>query len=100
MNILTKLKAKRVRIASSIGAAVSAIPVLAIAASAEDVPSSASSGIESVITSAGETLTTQFSALVSTMVPILIGIAVAGLGMYAVIYLFKMAKSFFAKAAG
>lgn len=68
----------------------------AIAASAED----GSSSVTSVITNAGSQLTSEFTNLASTVAPILIGIGVVGLGIYAVVYLFKMAKKFFGKAAG
>lgn len=70
---------------------------MALAASAEEPTSGAD--LKSVIDTAGTTLSEQFTILVQTLVPTLIGIAVVGLGLYACIYLFKMAKKFFNHAA-
>ena len=38
-------------------------------------------------------------ALVQALVPVVIGVAVAGLGMYAVIQLFRLGKKLFGTAA-
>lgn len=84
------------RIACGLGAAVGACASIAVSACAE----SSSSDIESVVSSAGETLKSEFVTLVGVLVPILVGIAVVGLSLYAIIYLFKMAKKFFGEAAG
>lgn len=73
---------------------------LAVSASAEGETSGSSNHMSSVINSAGTSLSEEFSNLVTAIVPVLIGIAMVGLGLYAVIYLFKMAKKFFAQAAG
>lgn len=73
--------------------------IMSVAASAEG-EATGSTDIGSIITSAGNTLKSEFTTLVSTLVPVLIGIAVVGLGLYACIYLFRMAKKFFSKAAG
>lgn len=70
--------------------------VSAIVASADD----GSSAVSKVITDAGSQLTTEFTNLASSVAPVLISIGVVGLGIYAVVYLFKMAKKFFGKAAG
>lgn len=75
--------------------------VLTVAASA--VPAfaeSETSSVSTVISDAGTQLTSEFTNLASTVAPILISIGVVGLGIYAVVYLFKMAKKFFGKAAG
>lgn len=69
----------------------------AIAASAEG---GATTGLEQVINAAGDTLKEQFTTLVQTLCPILVSIGVTALGMFAIVYLFKMCKSFFKKAAG
>ena len=80
--------------------AVSAVAAITtIAASAEET-ATATADITSVITTAGNTLTQQFTTLVNTLVPVAIGIGVIGLGLYACIHLFKIAKKFFAQAAG
>ncbi len=90
-------KAKRVAALVSAGAITA---IMTVCASAEDGATSASSGMQSIINNAGATLKDEFTTLVSTLVPVLIGIAVVGLSLYACIYLFKMAKKFFSKAAG
>lgn len=78
--------------------AVSAVAVVSTAvASAEETTNT---GITEVINTAGTTLTAQFTTLVNTLVPVAVSIGVVGLGLYACIYLFKIAKQFFAKAAG
>lgn len=83
--------------AAVVGAfATSSCAVSAFAAETEE----SGSNMASIINSAGTTLTAEFSNLVTALVPLLIGIALVGLGLYAVIYLFKMAKKFFAQAAG
>lgn len=94
-SFLNKIVAKGKLIAAGSAMALTAVGS-AIAASAED----GSSSVTSVITNAGSQLTSEFTNLASTVAPILIGIGVVGLGIYAVVYLFKMAKKFFGKAAG
>lgn len=77
-----------------------AVCALGICASAEDAVVTTSVDNSTVIADAGATLTTEFTNLVGSLVPVLIGIAVVGLGVFGVIYLFRMAKKFFSKAAG
>lgn len=74
---------------------------LAVSASAAEDGSGSSTGssLEQVIGTAGETIKTEFTVLVNTLLPVAIGIGIVGLGMYAIIYLFKIAKKFFATAA-
>ena len=66
---------------------------------AEEPAAGTAQDLSSIVNTAGTTLKDQFIILVNTLVPVLIGIAVVGLGLYAVIYLFKMAKKFFAQAS-
>lgn len=93
-----KLSSKAKRVILTIGTGVVAAATMAIGAFAE-VPSSTAQDLSSIVNTAGSTLKDQFIILVNTLVPVLIGIAVVGLGLYAVIYLFKMAKKFFAQAS-
>ena len=79
------------------GSAVVSGGVLAVAVSAEE--GTGTNSLESMINTAGSTLTAEFTVLVHTLVPVLIGIGVIGLGLYACIFLFKTAKKFFTKAA-
>lgn len=92
-----KLSSKAKRVILSIGTGVVASATMAIGAFAEDT-ASASSDLQKVVNTAGSTLKDQFIILVNTLVPVLIGIGVVGLGLYACIYLFKMAKKFFGQA--
>ena len=86
----------RKKIAAVSVAAVSAL-AMSVSAFAED---GGSNVMSEAISSAGDTLKSEFSTLVTTLVPTLVGIAIVGLGIYAVVILFKMAKSLFSKAAG
>lgn len=94
-----KLSSKAKRVILSIGTGVVAAATMAIGAFAEVPASSTAQDLSSIVNTAGSTLKDQFIILVNTLVPVLIGIAVVGLGLYAVIYLFKMAKKFFAQAS-
>lgn len=97
-----KLSSKAKRVILSVGTGVLAAATMAIGAFAEE-PAAGTAGtaqdLSSIVNTAGSTLKDQFVILVNTLVPVLIGIAVVGLGLYAVIYLFKMAKKFFAQAS-
>lgn len=77
------------------------VTALAVSASAESSGGGAvsDSGLEQIVNTAGATLKAEFVTLVSTLVPVAIGIGVVGLGLYACIYLFKIAKKYFAAAA-
>lgn len=87
------------RLAVAFMAVITTSAVLAIGAFAADSTES-SSNMASIVNTAGTTLQEEFTAMVNSLVPVLIAIAMVGLGMYAIIYLFKMAKKMFAKAAG
>ena len=93
--IKSAISKKSKRVVAAVMGALSTVSVLAVAASAAEE----SSDLQSVVQSAGTTIKAEFVTLVGTLVPILIGIAMVGLGLYAVIYLFKMAKKFFGQAA-
>lgn len=86
-----KLKYGAAIVSAAVGTAI-----MSVVASAEEETST----MQSVITSTGATLKSEFTNLVSTLVPVITSIAVVGLTIYAIIYLFKMAKKLFAKAAG
>lgn len=94
-----KLSSKAKRVILSIGTGVVAAATMAIGAFAEGPAAGTAQDLSSIVNTAGTTLKDQFIILVNTLVPVLIGVAVVGLGLYAVIYLFKMAKKFFAQAS-
>lgn len=97
-SFLNKIVAKGKLIAAGSAMALTAVGS-AIVASADD-GSSSTSTVSTIISDAGATLITQFTNLATAVIPVIISIAVVGLGIYAVVYLFNMAKSFFKKAAG
>ena len=94
-----KLSSKAKRVILAIGTGVVAAATMAIGAFAEEPAAGTAQDLSSIVNTAGTTLKDQFIILVNTLVPVLIGVAVVGLGLYAVIYLFKMAKKFFAQAS-
>ncbi len=96
--IVGKCRKKVVAVLSGTLAAISCLGVSAFAAEGE-TPSTGGSQMSEIIGTAGSSLSAEFSNLVTALIPVLIGIAMVGLGLYAVIYLFKMAKKFFANAA-
>lgn len=99
-NALIKGKRKLLTIAAS---SFMTFTALAVSASAAETGggsvSSSGSGLAEIISTAGETLKNEFVTLVTTLVPVAIGIGIVGLGLYATIYLFKIAKKYFAAAA-
>lgn len=86
------------RIAAVLMSVFTAVSVFAVGAFAADSTEGGSNMAE-IISSAGSTLQAEFLSLVKTLGPILITIAIAGLGMFAIIYLFKVAKKLFTNAA-
>lgn len=94
-----KLSSKAKRVILSISTGVLASATMAIGAFAADpATGTVQQDLQTVVNTAGTTLKDQFIILVNTLVPVLIGIGVVGLGLYACIYLFKMAKKFFGQA--
>ena len=101
--MLEKIKKFFKRNVRKVGAAVVgafATSLCAVSAFAADATEEGSSNMASVVNTAGTLLQEEFTSMVNSLVPILIAIALVGLGMYAIIFLFKTAKNLFAKAAG
>lgn len=75
---------------------------MAAVASAEDVTTSGSSSFDmaTAVQDAGQSIQNQFGAMVTTLIPILIGCLMSGLGIYAVFILIKLAKKAFASVTG
>ena len=98
-SLCTKVKNKSRYLAAFM--AVSAVSAISsICACAEETTGTTTSDMQSIITSAGDTLKEEFTLLVQTMVPLLVSIGVVGLSVFAIVSLFNMAKKFFKKAAG
>lgn len=70
---------------------------VAVCASAEGADPSA---METMLSDAGTQLTTQFNSLVSTVVPVILGILGSGLVIFGIMALIKLAKKVFGKVAG
>ncbi len=101
--MLEKIKKFFKRSVKKVGAAVigvCATSLLAVSAFAAAEGTESAGNMETVVNNAGTLLKSEFTSMVNSLVPILITIALVGLGMYAIIYLFKMAKKLFANAAG
>ncbi len=96
-SLFSKAKGKVKYLVTACAAAVSAC-AMSICACAEETTTT--TDMQSIITSAGETLKNEFVLLVQTMVPLLVSIGVVGLSVFAIVSLFNMAKKFFKKAAG
>lgn len=94
------LKRGKALIAAAAIAVTSAMT--AAVACAEEATEGATTGsdMSTMLTSAGDQLTTQFTDLVGTIVPVIIGIMGAGLVIFGIIMLVKLAKKIFGKVAG
>lgn len=95
-----KLKALPKRIKAVVAASPVAVVSAAttVVASAETVE--ANNNMESLMNSAGEQLTGQFGTLVSTIIPVVLGILGSGLVIFGIFALIKFAKKIFGKVAG
>lgn len=95
-------KRSRAVIASAM-ACLSACAMAAIASAdetASEVVSEAGSSMESMLSDAGSQLTDSFGSLVTTMIPVIIGILGSGLVIFGIFTLVKLAKKIFGKVAG
>lgn len=76
---------------------------MAAIASADEVAESAvetGSTMESMLADAGSQLTDSFASLVTTMIPVIIGILGSGLVIFGIFALVRLAKKIFSKVAG
>lgn len=100
MKVFEKIKkiGKRCKFIVSTAAAAVVGVVSSVCASA--ATTEASGNMESMMNSAGDQLTGQFSSLVGTIVPVIIGILGVGLVIFGIIKLVGLAKKVFGKVAG
>ncbi len=99
---LSKVKSLANRGKAAIVAAVAACSAAAVSvcASAATVEAPASNvNMELMMQSAGEQLTSTFSSLVISMIPVILGILTTGLTIFGIIVLIKLAKKIFTKVA-
>lgn len=73
---------------------------MAVVASAADTSGATSVGTTSMLKEAGDQLTAQFSSMVSTIIPVILGILGSGLVIFGIFALIKFAKKIFGKVAG
>ncbi len=95
--MLKKIFNKAKAMFASAIAAVS-VGAMTVAASAADATSSADTN--SIMKEAGDQLTAQFSGIVSTVIPVILGILGSGLVIFGIIKLVKLAKKIFGNVAG
>ena len=88
---------KRVKILMTSAFAVLTVALMAISASASTPTTTLD--MNELLTTTGASLSAQFVVMVGALMPVVVGIAVTGLGIYAVVTLFKLAKSLFAKVS-
>lgn len=82
-------------------AAVAVVGVVSsVCASATTVEASAGIDMGKTLADAGTQMTAQFGTLVSTLIPVIIGILTAGLVIFGIMQLIKLAKKTFGKVAG
>ena len=100
MKVFEKIKkiGKRCKVVIATAAAAVVGVVSSVCASA--ATTEASGNMESMMKSAGDQLTAQFSSLVGTIVPVIIGILGVGLVIFGIIKLVGLAKKTFGKVAG
>ena len=100
MKVFEKIKkiGKRCKFIVSTAAAAVVGVVSSVCASA--ATTEASGNMERMMKSAGDQLTGQFSSLVGTIVPVIIGILGVGLVIFGIIKLVGLAKKVFGKVAG
>lgn len=100
MKVFEKIKkiGKRCKVVIATAAAAVVGVVSSVCASA--ATTEASGNMESMMKSAGDQLTGQFSSLVGTIVPVIIGILGVGLVIFGIINLVGLAKKVFGKVAG
>ena len=85
----------RAKVAISTAVATVGTSALAVCASADEPTQ-----METALNNAGTQLTSSFSSLVNTMIPVILGILGSGLVIFGIFALIKLAKKIFGKVAG
>lgn len=101
MKVFEKLKkiGKRCKVVVATAAAAVVGVVSSVCASAATVEAS-NNNMETMMKSAGDQLTSQFSSLVGTIIPVIIGVLGSGLVVFGIYKLIGAAKKIFGKVAG
>lgn len=95
-----KVKSLAKRGKAAVVAAFAAVSTAAISVCASAATTEASSNMETMMQSAGDQLTAQFGSLVTTLIPVILGILGSGLVIFGIMALIKLAKKVFGKVAG
>lgn len=74
---------------------VSSCAMAAVASASDATSGSTGFDMATAVQDAGQSIQNQFGAMVTTLIPILIGCLMSGLGIYAVFILIKLAKKAF-----
>lgn len=102
MKVFEKLKkiGKRCKVVVATAAAAVVGVVSSVCASAATAEASNGVDMAKTLSDAGNQMTAQFGTLVATLVPVIIGILTAGLAIFGIMQLIKLAKKTFGKVAG
>ena len=102
MKVFEKLKkiGKRCKVVVATAAAAIVGVVSSVCASAATVEASGSFDLSKAMTDAGTSIQNQFGVLVTTLIPVVIGIMISGLAIFGIFSLIKLAKRIFGKVAG
>lgn len=100
MKFLEKLRklGKKGKLAVCTAFAAMSTAALSVCASAAETGDTATD-MDTVLASAGTQLTSSFNSLVSTMIPVILGILGSGLVIFGLFALIKLAKKVFGKVA-
>lgn len=99
---MKKFKSMMKRAKALIAAAAVAVTtvVCSVVASAETAEAATGSEMSTVLASAGDQITSGFSDMIVSVVPVIIGVMLSGLTIFGIIMLVKLAKKIFGKVAG
>lgn len=79
--------------------AIATSTAMTLCASAAENTAESAADMDTVLASAGTQLTSSFNSLVSTMIPVILGILGSGLVVFGLFALIKLAKKVFGKVA-
>lgn len=99
--MLVKLKkiGKRLK-AVLITAAVAVVGAVSSVCASAATTEASSFDMSKAMSDAGTSIQNQFGVLVTTLIPVMVGILVTGLAIYGIFTLVKVAKKIFGKVAG
>lgn len=102
MKLFEKIKkiGKRCKVAVIAGAVAVSSALVSVCASAAPTTEAGSFDMSKAMSDAGTSIQNQFGVLVTTLIPVMVGILVTGLAIYGIFTLVKVAKKIFGKVAG